>query len=210
MEEKYLQQKLRVQPTRGTAEGSVHRPRLLAGEQKSHETCSRLFTLEVSGGGATYWAPPGCPAVPRWPPTGTPWGTSGLVGATAEPLWPSCAPVRPPSPLRAARWTVAWGRCRGWISTSGGFSTAKEKSVLQGVLHCDVTWFLDKDSKTLQPQNVLEQNVQKHKSIKIKKMFFFLLLFAVLYILKSNALIYFVTLLLLSRKHTISLTVVIS
>lgn len=179
MIEKYLQQKLRVRPTRGTAGGSVHRQRLLAGEQKPHETRSRLFTVEVCGGGATYWAPPGCPAVPRWPPTGTPWGTWGLAGATAGPRWPSCAPEKPPSPLRAARWTVAWGRCRGWISASGGFSTAKGKSVWQGVLYDDVTQFLDKDGKKLcsPREQVPEQYIQKQKCMRIKnKLSFFCLL----------------------------------
>lgn len=129
-------------------------------ENRSHVRKRHIIGSLCWKCGATYWAPPGCPAVPRWPPTGTPWETWGLVGATAEPRWPSCAPERPPSPPRAARWTVAWGRCRGWISASGGFSTAKGKNELQGVLYVDVTWFLDKDGKTLQPQNVQEQNIQ--------------------------------------------------
>lgn len=47
MKDKYLLRTRRVRPTRGTVEGSVHKQRLLAGEQKSREktTHHRPFVL---------------------------------------------------------------------------------------------------------------------------------------------------------------------
>lgn len=70
-----------------------------------------------------YLALPGCLVVLRWPLTGTPWGTWGLDGATAEPPWQSCAPGRRCSGLHAARWTGAWESSRDPTSVSGEFST---------------------------------------------------------------------------------------
>lgn len=79
--------------------------------------------LETSSCPHAYLVLPGCHAVPRGPLKGTPWGTWGLVGARAEPLWRNCEPWRRCSGLRAARWTGAWESCQDPTSASGEFST---------------------------------------------------------------------------------------
>lgn len=79
--------------------------------------------LEMSSCRHAYLVLPGCLAVPRWPVKGTPWGTWGLVGARAEPLWQNYEPGRRRSVLRAGQWTGAWGSPQDPTSVSGEFST---------------------------------------------------------------------------------------
>ena len=84
-------------------------------------------SVSVWAHSALHW----CLVLLRWPRTGTPWGTSGPVGATAEPRWPSSAPGTHSSGSHAARWTVVWGSCQGPTSTSGLSSTGRRDRVIQ-------------------------------------------------------------------------------